>query len=157
MMNRFLIFSFTLFTLIVTGLVYAFLNGSSCRYSISLYVVEDDRYVFMTCYRGKVVALQTRQNEQGEILSKWKVEARHFRLSSQSIYFVYSRTPLVHGSQVDANDRFNEISSGFKLLFYNMQRSGDKDVYIFQEFPRYYVHKGTIDGVLDAWDDTNQL
>jgi hypothetical protein len=137
-----------MFVLIV---LYAFLNGSSCRYSMSLFVADDDRDVFMTCYRGKVVALQTHHNAQGELLSKWKVEARHLRLGDQSVYFVYSRTSVIEDHQLDANDRFNEISSGYKFLFYKMQRK-EKDIYIFQSFPRYFVHKGSIDGVLDIWD-----
>ena len=73
-------------------LTYAFLNGSTCQYSINLHVPDDERDVFMTCYRGKVVALQTKQDQQGNFLSKWKVEARQLRIGEQTVYFVYSRT-----------------------------------------------------------------
>lgn len=144
-------FASALAALFFSLLAYAFLNGASCRYSISLYIPDEERNVFMTCYRGKVVALQTNENEQGRLLSKWRVEARHLRLGSQSVYFVYSRVPVTENLYYDANDRFNEISSGYKFLFYRIHRQENK-VYIFQTFPRYYVHEGEIDGVLDIWD-----
>jgi len=146
----------TLLTVVVLGLfasiaTYAFLNGSSCQYSMTLHVPDDDRDVFLTCYRGKVVALQTKQDDKGEFLSKWKVEARQLRLGEQTIYFVYSRKLLVDDNKQDENDHFNQISSGYKFLFYRLVRDGD-DIYVFQSFPRYYVHKGTILGTLDIWE-----
>jgi len=152
MNNKLLYLPISMAIIFLLLLTYSFLNGSSCRYSISIYVKDDDRNVFMTCYRGKIVALQTSQDKEGNLLSKWKVEARHLRLGNQVIYFVYSRTPVIEDHKVDSNDRFNEISSGYKFLFYNMKRQGNK-VYIFQTFPRYFVHEGQIDGVLDVWDD----
>lgn len=151
MKQRIFYFSLLVTSLFLLMVIYAFLNGSSCRYSLSLYVSDEDRNVFMTCYRGKVVALQTSEDKQGNLLSKWRVEARNLRIGSQTIYFVYHRTPLIVDSHVDPNDRFNEISSGYKFLFYHMTRDEHK-VYIFQTFPRYYVHQGKIDGVLDIWD-----
>lgn len=151
MKYRVFYFASAVATLFFSILTYALLNGSSCRYSISLYVPDDERNVFMTCYRGKVVALQTSQDKQGRLLSKWRVEARHLRLGTQSVYFVYSRIPIAENLHIDPNDRFNEISLGYKFLFYRMHRQDNK-VYIFQMFPRYYVHEGEIDGVLDVWD-----
>ncbi|CAK4076563.1 hypothetical protein [Vibrio sp. 16] len=151
MKKQIVLFSCLLTVPLLALFLFAFLNGSSCRYTVSLSVPDDDRDVFMTCYRGKVVALQTQKNAQGTLLSKWKVEARYFRFGDQSIYFVYSRTPLIENHQDSGNDRFNDISSGYKFLFYKMSRQ-EELVYIFQTFPRYYVHQGNIDGVLDIWD-----
>ncbi|NOH63362.1 hypothetical protein [Vibrio sp. RE88] len=132
-------------------LTYAFLNGSTCQYSINLHVPDDERDVFMTCYRGKVVALQTKQDQQGNFLSKWKVEARQLRIGEQTVYFVYSRTKLIDDNQEDSNDHFNQISSGYRFLFYRLIRQGN-DIYIFQSFPRFYIHKGQIEGKLDIWE-----
>lgn len=133
-------------------LLYGFLVGATCQYSISIHVPDDERDVLLTCYRGKVVALQTKTAEDGRIISKWKVEARQLRFGDQTIYFVYSRIPLVTGQNQDSNDRFNQISSGYNFLFYKIIRSNEDDVYIFQNFPRNYVHKGRIEGFIDLWD-----
>lgn len=133
---------------------YGFFNGSTCQYSMSLHVPDDDRDLFLTCYRGKVVALQTKQNQQGEIVSKWKVEARQLKIGQQAIYFVYSRTPLISNNQVDENDRFNQISAGYKFLFYRLIRQGEH-LYVFQAFPRHFVHNAKISGRLDMWDQAS--
>ncbi|MFC5077882.1 hypothetical protein VTH8203_03941 [Vibrio thalassae] len=132
-------------------ILYGFVAGSTCQYSISLHVPDDERDVFMTCYRGKVVALQTKVAQDKEIISKWKVEARQLRYGDQTIYFVYTRTPLITDHKQDSNNRFNQISAAYKFLFYKMIRSGD-EVYIFQNFPRNYIHKGKIEGSIDFWD-----
>jgi hypothetical protein len=138
--------------LLAVTLLYGFLVGSTCQYSISIYVPDDDRDVLLTCYRGKVVALQTKRADDGHIISKWRVEARQLRFGQQTVYFVYSRTPLVTGvHHDDSNDRFNQISSGYNFLFYKIIRV-DNEALIFQNFPRNYVHKAKIEGFLDFWD-----
>ncbi len=132
--------------------LYGFVAGSTCQYSISLHVPDDERDVFMTCYRGKVVALQSKVDKYDKIVSKWKVEAQQLRFGDQTIYFVYSRVPLITDDKQDTNDRFNQISSAYNLLFYKMIRAKE-DIYIFQTFPRSYIHKGKIEGFIDLWDD----
>jgi|GEM_PF-2459345 len=136
---------------LVSILMYGFLVGATCQYSISIHVPDDQRDVLLTCYRGKVVALQTKTAPDGRIVSKWKVEARQLRFGDQTIYFVYSRVPLITNIKEDSNDRFNQISSAYSFLFYKMVRSND-DIYILQTFPRNYVHKGKIEGFMDFWD-----
>jgi hypothetical protein len=99
-----------------------------------------------------VVALQTKTAEDGHIVSKWKVEARQLRFGEQTVYFVYSRVPLItEDIENNSNDRFNQISSGYNFLFYKMVRVED-EIFIFQNFPRSFVHKGKVEGFLDFWD-----
>lgn len=146
-------------SLIVMGILssvimYGFLVGATCQYSISIHVPDDQRDVLLTCYRGKVVALQTKTASDGSIISKWKVEARQFRFGDQTVYFVYSRVPLITNTKEDSNDRFNQISSGYNFLFYNMVRDDD-NIYVMQTFPRNYIHKGKIEGFMDFWDMWN--
>jgi len=142
--------------LLAVVLLYGFLAGASCQYSVSIHVADDDRDTLLTCYRGKVVALQTKAADDGHIVSKWKVEARQLRFGDQTVYFVYSRVPLVTGEIEDnSNDRFNQISSGYNFLFYRMVRVED-EIFIFQNFPRRFVHKGKVEGFLDFWDMWDQ-
>ncbi|RTZ17899.1 hypothetical protein EJ063_03680 [Vibrio aquaticus] len=147
-------------SLIVTGILssvvmYGFLVGATCQYSISLHVPEDKRDVSLTCYRGKVVALQTKTASDGRIISKWKVEARQFRFGNQAVYFVYSRVPLITNTKEDSNDRFNQISSGYTFLFYHIVREND-GIYLLQTFPHNYIHKGKIEGFMDFWGMTSR-
>lgn len=134
---------------IILTILYSFINGATCRYSINF--KTDERDTFMTCYRGKVVAMHSKQSEHGDLLSKWKVEARQFKLGDQVIHFIYRRDPIVDDRLQDSNDHFNHVTSGYRVLFYNSKRHGDK-VYLFKNFPRYNVHVGTINGKLDYWD-----
>ncbi|YCO00520.1 hypothetical protein ACB087_05635 [Vibrio sp. VNB-15] len=151
MINRFVVNSaFTLSIIILAIILYAFINGATCRYSLTL--KTDERDTFLTCYRGKVVVLHSKQDAEGNLLSKWKVEARQLRIGSQMIQFVYSRDAIIDDRKEDSNDHFNRISEGYKFLFYNTKRSGDT-LYVAQSFPRYYIHVGQIDGKIDIWDN----
>ncbi|NPD10349.1 hypothetical protein HLM86_016570 [Vibrio ostreicida] len=151
MIKTFIYVSLLSFSVLILISTYSFLNGSTCNYSIDLHVPDDERDVLLTCYRGKVVVLESQQDEQGKLISKWKIEARQLRIGDQMIYFVYSRIPLINSSEYNATDRFNQISSGYRFLFYRFVRQGN-DLYIFQAFPRYFVHKGKIEGKLGLWD-----
>jgi len=55
----------------------------------------------------------------------------------------------------NSNDRFNQISSGYNFLFYRMVRV-ENEIFIFQNFPRRFVHKGKVEGFLDFWDMWDQ-
>lgn len=134
---------------IILILAYSFINGATCRYSIQFQT--DERDTLMTCYRGKVVAMHSKQSENGEFLSKWMVEARQFKLGNQIVHFIYSRHAIVDDHLEDSNDNFNHLTSGYWVLFYNAKRHGDT-VYWFKNFTRYNVLKGSINGKLDYWD-----
>ena len=151
MIRRYLIgISLTLSLLLIATIAVAFLNGTTCRYSLD--IEDNGRNTFLTCFRGKIVALHSQHDEEGKLLSKWKVEARQFRLGQQQIFFVYSRKAVFDDMKEDPNDHFNRISSGYRFLFYKFIRDGD-DVYILENFPNFEVHKGTLKGKLDLWDD----
>lgn len=128
---------------------YAFLNGSSCNYSMN--INNEMKNTFLTCYRGKVVALHVKKDSEGNYLSQWKVEARQFKFSSQVIYFVYSRELIIDDNIEDSNDLYNKVSSGYRFLFYNTIRKGNK-IYIFQTFPEVSVIEAKINGFMDFWE-----
>ncbi len=121
------------------------LYGATCQYQLT--VVQPERETFLTCYRGKVVTLHSKLDAQGNYLSKWKVEARQLRFGKQVVFFVYSRVALIDDLKADPNDEFNQISSGYKLLFYRMEQYGSR-VLIFQDFPRFNILWGDIEGRL---------
>ena len=139
----------TLSLLLLAMVFYAFINGTTCRYSLTLKTNERD--TFLTCYRGKVVVLHSKQDSEGNLLSKWRVEARQLMIGSQMIQFIYSREAIIDDNKEDSNDHFNRISDGYKFLFYNTKRSGNT-LYVAQNFPRYYIHVGQIEGKIDMWD-----
>ncbi len=128
----------------------AWLVGASCRYELSIDLEE--RNTFLTCYRGKVVLLHTKKDENGQLSSKWKVEARQLKIGSQVVFFVYSRTRLSGNGNDDYNDRYNQISDGYKFLFYYFIRKNDA-LYIFQEFPEPNVYQARVKGKLDFFDN----
>lgn len=151
MIKRYLIGAAILLSVsIMVVTISAFLNGTTCRYSLN--VKDNGRDTFLTCSRGKVIVLHSLHDKSGNLLSKWKVEARQFRLGQQQIFFVYSREAVIDDSKEDSNDNFNRISSGHRLLFYKFIRNKD-DVYILENFPNFNIHKGTLKGKLNLWDD----
>lgn len=151
MIKRYLIIAAILLSVSIISLtVIGFLNGTTCRYSLN--IKDNGRDTFLTCFRGKVIALHSQHDQAGNLLSKWKVEARQFRLGQQQIYFVYSREAVVDDTREDSNDHFNRISSGYRFLFYKFIRDKD-DVYILENFPNFNIHKGTLKGKLDLWDE----
>lgn len=122
---------------------FSFINGTTCKYTLSINTTE--RETFLTCYRGKVVALHS--NINGDLVSEWKVEARQFIFLDQLIYFVYSREMIVDDRNEGPNDKFNRISSGYRFLFYRYEREGD-DIMLMQEFPEQTIIFGKITGRL---------
>lgn len=151
------LFKISIFIIAILGLfmTYGVLNGASCQYTISMHIDNGNRDMFMTCYRGKVVAILSKSDEDGSILSKWQLNANQLRFGNQSIFVIQSRIPLIEGKRNDENDLFNQLSSGYSLMFYYIQRNKD-NVYLFYTFPRYAIHKGKIEGRLDLWDNASE-
>lgn len=134
MLNKILIISILFFSITVSFLMYGLVNGSGCSYRLTNMMTSSERETFLTCYRGKVVALHYQRDKDDKLLSTWKVEGRQLVFGEQVIYIVYSRERVHGGVRDNETDRYNRLSDGFKFLFYKFKVVGDK-AYIFQIFP----------------------
>ena len=144
---EYLVYLMSFATLVV--LLYSFINGSACRYDIRIQSMEN-RDTFVTCYRGKVMVLHSLFDEQNQLASKWQVSARQLKLGKQMIYLIYDRQRIEGSTTNNENDRYNEIFSGYKILFYHVEVKGDK-VFVFENFPENNVIEGQIEGFMDLW------
>lgn len=138
MLNKLLIISIFAFSITVSFFMYGIVNGAGCSYQLTNVMNDNKRETFLTCYRGKVVALHYHRENDSKVLSTWKVEGRQLAFGEQVIYFVYNRKRVQGGVDENTTDRYNRISQGYKMLFYNFKIVDDK-VYIFQKFPNKKV------------------
>ena len=137
------------FILTTAFLLYGLVNGAGCRYDLSVENAEHQK-TFVTCYRGKVVVLHSLLNEQNELVSKWQVMARQMKFGKQVIYIIHDRNRIDGGSTNNLTDRYNEIFSGYNVLFYHVERLGDR-VFIFENFPENNVIEGQLEGEMDLF------
>ncbi|MEZ8860141.1 hypothetical protein [Vibrio sp. 10N.247.311.51] len=134
MLNKLLVISLFMFSITVSFFMYGLVNGAGCSYQLTDMVTDNNRETFLSCYRGKVVALHYHREGDSKILSTWKVEGRQLVFGEQVIYLVYNRKRVQGGVDENTSDRYNRISEGYKMLFYKFKIVGSK-VYIFQKFP----------------------
>ena len=136
--------------LVVLVILFGLVNGAGCRYDLSI-EKQDSHNTFLTCHRGKVMVLHTLLNQDREIISQWKVSARQLQIGKQLIYFVYHRERLEGGNQENETDRYNQIFSGYKTVFYHIDRIDDR-VFIFANFPKSTITTGLVHGEISFFN-----
>lgn len=146
MLNKVLALSILIFSIITTIIIYGVVNGAGCSYELDNVKTSVNTDTFLTCYRGKIVALHyQREGVPPTSFSTWKVEGRQLVFGKQVIYFVYDRNKISGGDDDNENDRYNRLSQGYKMLFYHFEISNGK-AYIFQTFPKRNLVIGDIGG-----------
>ncbi|ROO77090.1 hypothetical protein [Vibrio crassostreae] len=138
MINKLLIASILSFAIAISFFMYGIVNGAGCSYQLTNMKSDNNRETFLSCYRGKVVALHYHREADNKPLSTWKVEGRQLVYGEQVIYLVYNRERVHGGIDENTTDRYNRISAGYNMLFYKFKVVGDK-VYIFKKFPNKKV------------------
>lgn len=146
-MDRLFSISISLLILVSSFLAYGVVNGAGCGYQITNIKPDIGRETYLTCYRGKFVALHYHFDELNKLMSTWKVEGRQFAYGKQIIYFVYTRERVQGGDIENATDRYNRMSQAYRMLFYHFERD-DNTIYIFQSFPQDKLIVGNIKGRL---------
>lgn len=149
-MNKFLLISITLFSLSFMYLLYGIINGSGCSYSISNMQTSENRTMFSTCKRGKVVILQYHHDENDNLLSIWKIKARQIVYKNQLIFIIYDRTQVLGKMEDNPTDIYNRLSQGYGMMFYYYNIINDKIIFM-QDFPKNRVFHANINGTVSIF------
>lgn len=138
-----------LISLVVTLCV--FLCGAIAGYknNYRLFMEFENRAALIEAYRGRVTALHIQYNENGEIVSKWRISSRQLIFGHQWIRIFEQRENL-YGDLSDNNvTRENLLTQHLWFRFTRVDRIGDT-VYLWDNYPIPTLHKGQIKGLFNV-------
>lgn len=134
-------------TMIVTLLAFGY--GAVVGYvsDYQIVITKENRSAEIVTYRGKVTALHVQYDENGQLLSKWKITSRQLIFGHQWIRIFESHELIIGGENDDYVSRENRLMQNLSVRFSRFDREGDV-IYIWDNFPTPAVYKGTINGYL---------
>lgn len=136
-------------TMIAT-LTLAFGYGAFVGYvsDYEIVITKERRSAQIVTYRGKVTALHVQYDENGQLLSKWKITAWQLIFGHQWVRIFESHELIVGGENDDYVSRENRLMQDLSVRFSRFDREGDV-IYIWDNFPTPTLYKGTIRGRLE--------
>lgn len=138
-----------LISLVVTLCI--FLYGAITGYmnNYRMIIEVENRVAIIEAYRGRVTALHIQYDENGEIVSNWRISSRQLIYGHQWIR-IFEQRENMYGDLSDNNvTRENLLTQHMWFRFTRIDRIGNT-VYLWDNYPVPTLHKGQIEGLFEV-------
>ncbi|MCK6263944.1 hypothetical protein KP803_11750 [Vibrio sp. ZSDE26] len=148
-------FSLTLLVLMFSVFLFGAFGGYVSNFEIKINLKH--RHATIAANRGYVSALHTQEDDQGNIISQWRINSYQLMFGSQWIR-IFETRELVVGNLEDNNHVNVENLLNEKLFarFTKIDRVGDQ-VYLWENYTTPTVYVGKVHGITSLSEYINSL
>ncbi|MGF1719095.1 hypothetical protein L4D20_03515 [Vibrio kyushuensis] len=150
-------FSLTLLVLMFAVFLFGAFGGYVSNFEIKINLEEHHRRATIASNRGYVSALHTQEDDQGNVISQWRINSYQLIYGSQWIRIFEDREFIV-GKKDDDNyvNVENLLSEKLFARFEKIERVGDQ-VYLWRNYPTPAFCVGKVIGITSLSEYINNL
>ncbi|WP_394247016.1 hypothetical protein [Vibrio profundi] len=134
--------------LFIAVFLYGTFGGYVSNFKIVLNIEEENRSAEIVAHRGIVTGLHVQYNEDGTVLSEWRIHARQLMFGHQWIRLWETRELIYGGQSDDYVSRENLLSQSLSIRFGRIDRVGDT-IYLWENYPVPTLYKGQVEGTIN--------